>query len=641
MTMINFSQFLYEAKTTAETTAKRTHLEHPGDLAFDGHDSIAQAENHLREFHKAMLGKKSGVKLSTKYDGAPAVHVGMDENGNHLIALKALFNKNPKIYRTEADIDKDYPPEHPLNNILKQAQRHLPKTMPKDMKPGEWYKGDILGTKGGDREPKREKGFITTQPNVLKYKYPADSQEGRELADSQIGVVWHTKFDKNGQADAISDKDKAKFSRSKDVFTADPEVKANPSNYTPEEQAQFENHMENARQEYGKVKPDAHDRLAGHNATLRTYINQTVRTGEDPSHEGYIQHLMNRQKKDVDSVKTQAAKDRKIQQHAEFAQQATANKKDIESLLKLHHHLESAKNVLVNVADKNSPSSNELPDGTPYGHEGYVTTDKSGNAIKHVKRKDDASGPAFSNVLLNGGGAIGKARASAPQQVQEATNTAPPIDPKKAFVFPGRYNPAHEGHVEGAMKSAAAAREAGASFHVLATHTHNRDNPLTPEQKMEHLRTAMPGIDIRQTSPDSPSILHHVANLYNQGIRNLTVVGGPERQQGHLDLLRKYAGVKGAHGYYGDDMTINSASTGDRDPDAEGVVGASGTAMKRHAGNNDFDSFSKMASPYQTPEQKKKMFDDVKSGIAKFPAKKVKAIKEEKNLSFKSFIQDR
>jgi hypothetical protein len=617
--MLNFSTFLTEAmKSTAETTAKRTHLEHAEDLSFDGHEGVAQAENHLRELHKALLGKKSAVSVSTKYDGAPAIHVGMDQDGNHFIATKSVFNKNPKMYKTEADVDKDYPPDHPLNNILKKAVKHLPETMPRDMKPGEMYKGDILSTKGGDRQPKREKGFVTTHPNVIKYKYPENSQEGRDLADSQIGVVWHTKFDKKGQADSISDKDRAKFSRSKDVFTADPSIKANPANYTPQEQSDFENHMENARQEYAKIKPDVYDRLAGHNDTLRTYINQTVRTGEEPSYKGYMGHLVGRQQKDVDSVKTTAAKERKIQQHSGFIQQAAENQKDVEGLLRLHKHLGNAKNLLVGVADKNSPSTNELPNGEATGHEGYVTTDKAGGAVKMVNR------PNFSRQLLTGQGNIGKAPAAPAAPMNEETNS-----PKRSvWVMPGRFQPVHSGHVQGAMDSAIAAKKAGAEFQVLATHTHNRDNPLTPEQKMEHLKTAMPGINIQQTSSESPSILHHASRLHDQGVTDLTVVGGPERESGHLNVLQKYNGVKGPHGYYNFN-NINSGSTGDRDPDAEGPVGASGSAMKQHAEDNNFKKFSTMASPYQSPEQKQKMFDDIRSGQAKFPPKKPKPLKED------------
>ena len=253
MSIVKFSTLLNEVmKSTAETTARRTHLEHPEDSAFNGHKDVSEAEKHLREFHNYLLGRRSGVTASTKIDGAPAVHVGMDKDGNYFAATKGLFNKKPKFYRTEQEVDDAYGPDHPVGHILKQVIRHVFPTMPKDMKPGEVYKGDVTNAAGGDRSPKREGGFITTQPNVLKYKYPVDSQEGRALARSQIGVVWHTKYDRKGDADSISPKDRAKFVPNDNVFTMNPDVKANPANYSPEEQSEFENHMENARREYAK-----------------------------------------------------------------------------------------------------------------------------------------------------------------------------------------------------------------------------------------------------------------------------------------------------------------------------------------------------------------------------------------------------
>ena len=624
--MLNFSSFLTEAmKSSAETTAKRTHLEHPEDLTFDSHEGVAQAENHLREFHKSLLGKKSDVTTSTKIDGAPAIHVGMDENGQHFVATKGVFNKNPKLYRTEDDIDRDYDQDHPLNHILKQSLRHLPQTMPRDMKAGEMYKGDIVSVAGGDRPPKKEKGFVTTQPNVVKYKYPKDSQEGRELADSQVGVVWHTKFNKKGEADSISPKDRAKFARSKDVFTLNPDVKANPSNYSAPEQAAFENHMENARREYGKIKPEIYDNLAGHNQTLRTYINQTVRTGEQPSHEGYMQHLTDRQQKDVDSVKTPVAKDRKIQQHASFIQQATGNKKDIESLLKLHSHLQNAKNVLVGVADKNSPSTNELPNGEATGHEGYVTTDKSGVAVKHVDRAN------FSRQLLTGQGNIGKPK-PAPQpmaeEVEPETTTASgPSVPHTLWT--GRMQGVHGGHILGVQAAMDDAAQHGGGHTILLTHTHDKNNPLTPEQKLYYAQRGLPrGANIQMTSPESPSLLHQASKLNKSGVTDLRIMAGSDRAASYQSLFDKYNGVPGPHGGFKfNSVKVIPIGSERTEGDGDSVSAFSGSAVRRSAAADDKGSFDKMVSPYLSAEDKDNMRKDLKAGMDKF-AKKPKAIKE-------------
>ena len=600
--MLNFSKFITEAKTAAETTANRTHLEPPGFRALDGHDDVGKADFHLREFHNHLLGKKSKVRVTTKYDGTPAIHAGIDEDGNHQFAFKGMFNKNPKIFKTEDDVDREYPTDHPLNHIMKQAMRHIPGTLPKTMKPGEWMKGDVLSVAGSDRSPKRENGFISTHPNVMKYKFPEDSQEGKELADSQMGIVWHTKFDKNGKASSISPKDRAAFSRKKEVFSLDPEVKPNAANYSPEKQNEFLNHMENARQEYAKIKPDTYDRLAGHNETLRNYLNNTFRTDEEPSFEGYVQHMSNRQKKDVDSVKTPAAKERKTQAHAAFMQQAHENRKDVERLLNLHNHLDKAKNVLVSAADLNSASANELPNGEATSGEGYVTDDGKGDAMKHV-HKD------VRKALLTGAGFIGKAKAKTPiaESVQEAGNG------KKVMSFI-RANPVHEGHGEVVRAGQQEAKRIGGSHEVILSHSQDaKKNPLTPEQKLKHARRAFPGVNFSVSSPAQPTLLHHLAKAHAEGHREVSIVGGSDRDT-MGELAKKYNGVKGPHGYY--NLKLNFVQAGaERKEAGSGVEGYSASKMRDAVKRKDVPAFKSMAPKSMSDRHKTDMYNDVRKGM--------------------------
>lgn len=599
--MFNFTTFITEAKTAAETTANRTHLEPPGFRALDGHDDVGKADFHLREFHNHLLGKKSKVRVTTKYDGTPALHAGIDEDGNHQFAFKGMFNKNPKIFKTEDDVDKEYPADHPLNHVMKQAMRHIPGTLPKNMKPGEWMKGDVLSVAGSDRSPKREKGFISTQPNVMNYKFPEDSQEGKELADSQLGIVWHTKFDRNGKASSISPKDRAAFSRKKEIFSLDPEVKPNAENYSPEKQNEFLNHMENARQEYAKIKPDTYDRLAGHNETLRNYLNNTFRTDEEPSFEGYVQHMSNRQKKDVDSVKTPAAKERKMQAHAVFMQQAHENRKDVERLLNLHNHLDKAKNVLVSVADLNSVSANELPNGEATSGEGYVTDDGKGDAMKHV-HKD------VRKALLTGAGFIAKAKA---KPIVESLNEA--VRPHIVISYV-RMNPVHEGHGEVVRAVAGEAKRLGADHKIILSHSQDAaKNPLTPQQKVKHAQRAFPGVNFEASSPQHPTLLHHLSKAYEAGHREVTIVGGSDRDTFN-DLAQRYNGQQGKHGYY--KMKINFKQAGaERKEGGSGIESYSASKMRDAAKNKNVQAFKSMAPKTMSDRHKTDMYNDVRKGM--------------------------
>ena len=64
-------------------------------------------------------------RVSVKWDGAPAVFAGIDPNdGKFFVAKKGIFNKNPMVYKTDADIDDDTKGD--LNAKLKEALKYLP-----------------------------------------------------------------------------------------------------------------------------------------------------------------------------------------------------------------------------------------------------------------------------------------------------------------------------------------------------------------------------------------------------------------------------------------------------------------------------------------------------------------------------------
>jgi hypothetical protein len=102
--MITFKEYLNEAPAN-------THMSHLEDLVFDmGVEGTRTAINFLRDV-RDMLAQgstnKKGV-ISLKFDGSPAAFCGINpENGKFFVAKKGLFNKNPKLYYTEEDVDAD------------------------------------------------------------------------------------------------------------------------------------------------------------------------------------------------------------------------------------------------------------------------------------------------------------------------------------------------------------------------------------------------------------------------------------------------------------------------------------------------------------------------------------------------------
>src|SRR6056300_1171437 len=107
------------------TEQKNTHMTHIEDkVLYGGVNGTRQAIFALRDLRDMLSGvKQTGV--SVKWDGAPAIFAGTDpRDGKFFVAKKGIFNKNPKVYKTNADIDEDT--EGSLNAKLKQALAYLP-----------------------------------------------------------------------------------------------------------------------------------------------------------------------------------------------------------------------------------------------------------------------------------------------------------------------------------------------------------------------------------------------------------------------------------------------------------------------------------------------------------------------------------
>ena len=100
--MLNLKSYIKEEKNT--------HMEHLEDLIFnEGVAGTKQAIKFLRDLRDMLASSaKAKVTSTVKWDGAPAIFAGIDpRDGKFFIAKKGVFNKEPKIYKTVAEIDAD------------------------------------------------------------------------------------------------------------------------------------------------------------------------------------------------------------------------------------------------------------------------------------------------------------------------------------------------------------------------------------------------------------------------------------------------------------------------------------------------------------------------------------------------------
>lgn len=169
-----------------------------------------------------------------------------------------------------------------------------------------------------------------------------------------------------------------------------------------------------------------------------------------------------------------------------------------------------------------------------------------------------------------------------PTYVEAAENTA-------VFTF-GRMNPPTAGHEKLIRKVADVAKQHGTKGHIVLSHSHDDvKNPLPQDVKIKYVSQINHDVHVMGSSKESPSFLHQAKKFYQQGAKTLIMVAGSDRVAEYQKLLNKYNG-------HPDQFTfdsINVVSAGQRDPDAEGTAGISGTKMREFAKNKDLASFKK------------------------------------------------
>lgn len=114
-----------EKFSTYITEQKNTHMTHIEDkVIYGGVKGTRQAIMALRELRDMLKGEHDG-SVSVKWDGAPSIFAGIDpSDGNFFVAKKGIFNKNPKVYKSAADVDADTSGD--LAAKLKLALKYLP-----------------------------------------------------------------------------------------------------------------------------------------------------------------------------------------------------------------------------------------------------------------------------------------------------------------------------------------------------------------------------------------------------------------------------------------------------------------------------------------------------------------------------------
>ena len=400
--MLEFKNFI--------TEQKNTHMTHIEDkVLYGGVDGTRQAINALRGLRDMLAGTSKG-SVSVKWDGAPAIFCGTDpSDGKFFVAKKGIFNKNPKVYKTDAEVDADTSGD--LNAKLKEALRYLPALGIKGVIQGDFLFGE------GDVTTKNIDGqkYSVFHPNTIAYAVPYD--QAKEVRAAKIGIVWHTTYTGNSfeNMTASYGVDVGKLKKSSNVWSQDAML-SDVTNATMS--ARETKEINEILSQIGKIfRQTASSTLKSVSdnpkfaQAIETYNNKFVRSGalipNSKKHvAGLISHRQKYYKKEIDSKKSQRGKDTwiaKMKDEMDFF--SAENRANLEKMFELQRLIVLVKLKLINSLDKLKSIDTFVKTSDGYkvtGEEGYVAIDTlGGDAVKLVDRME-FSYNNFSSDILKG-----------------------------------------------------------------------------------------------------------------------------------------------------------------------------------------------------------------------------------------------
>ena len=401
--MKTFSEILTEDKG-----GKNLHLEHIEDEILNyGIDGGRASINFIQSLRDMLSGgARSSINMTVKWDGAPAIFAGIDpEDSKFFVAKKSVFNVSPKLYKTSAEIDADLSGD--LNAKFKVALTEFSKLGIKGV-----LQGDLMYT-SSDLSTETIEGisYYTFQPNTIVYAVPTDSNLGKVMNKSKIGVVWHTTYTGSALQDmkASFGLNISRLNKTSSVWMDDASYKdvSGKATFTQTETDAITKILSQAGSTFRRINSpmlkkflNLQDSMTGalSGASLKTYNNSKVRAGEiikNPKQHaaGYVKWVEMSIQKQIDKLKSVAGKDKYTKIQKEYMREVSKHVNNLTQILTFQNLIVDAKmqivkklNSVKGLTDTFIKTDNGFKVTNP---EGYVAIDRvGGTAVKLVDRME-------------------------------------------------------------------------------------------------------------------------------------------------------------------------------------------------------------------------------------------------------------
>ena len=388
---------------------KNLHLEHIEDEILNfGTFGARESITFLRSLRDMLSGSaEKKVTITTKFDGAPAIFVGVDpEDGKFFVGTKGVFNVDAKLVKSIGDISR-HGYKGALADKLKVAFQELSKLGIKNV-----IQGDLLYTRD-DLKPEVVDGirYTTFQPNTIVYAIEEDSELDKKIKLSKLGIVFHTTYSGKTLPEMS-----ASFGADVSVLKEIPSVWFSDVDYddfsgfvsmTKKETYNITKLLSETGKTFRKIKTKDLDEFlavqkqipsSAIGASMKTYNNSKIRKGEkitDPvKHaEGYIEYFINfYDEKVIRKVKQERTKAKKEAEKNAFLTSFRKYMPMLMDVMKMYNLFVESKQMVINKLDKGARKFSKTFVRTEKGftvvnEEGYVAIDRmKGNAVKLVDR---------------------------------------------------------------------------------------------------------------------------------------------------------------------------------------------------------------------------------------------------------------
>ena len=408
--MISLTNYLTEA------AGKNTHMTHIEDLVLDGGVKGArQAILALRSLRDMLSGNtKAPIDVTVKWDGAPALFAGEDpRDGQFFVAKKGIFNADPKVYKSHADIDADTSGD--LSKKLKLAFDNLKGLGIKDV-----IQGDFMFDQSDLKKEKiNGESHITFHPNTIAYAVPLTNKIANDIQRAKIGIVWHTSYSGSSFENMTATFGReivTKLKSSPNVWMQDATLTdlSGTATLTKEDSLLVSKKLSDAGKIFQKIAGKTLKEIESNkelNLVINVYNNTMVRRGQritdtNKHAKGLITFVNDRYAKQIDKRSTQAGKDIQISKRDELLSFfSKSNLKNLQNVFDLQNLIVDSKLIIINKLNKLSKIGTFVKTTSGFkvtNPEGFVAIDRmEGGAVKLVDRLEFSTNN-FSKDIIKG-----------------------------------------------------------------------------------------------------------------------------------------------------------------------------------------------------------------------------------------------